>query len=64
LRIESTLATPRSLRWPSTIVGDTIRVWIVEARGTILFIEAETTTRANAQLEREIEQIVGSIRFD
>ena len=50
--------------WPSTNVGDTIRVWIVKVRGTILFIEAETTTQANAQLEREIEQIVGSIRFD
>ena len=50
--------------WPSTNVGDTIRVWIVKVRGTILFIEAETTTQASAQLESEIEQIVGSIRFD
>ena len=50
--------------WPSTNVGDTIRVWIVEVRGTLLFIEAETTTQANAQLEHEIERIVGSIRFE
>jgi hypothetical protein len=50
--------------WPSTNVGDTIRMWIVRVHGTVLFIEAETTTQANAQLEREIEQIVGSIRFD
>jgi len=50
--------------WPSTNVGDTIRVWIVEVRGTVLFIEAETTTQASAQLEHEIEQIVGSIRFE
>jgi hypothetical protein len=49
--------------WPSTNVGDTIRVWIVQVRGTLLFIEAETTTQATAQLEHEIEQIVGSIRF-
>jgi hypothetical protein len=50
--------------WPSTNAGDTIRVWIVEVRGTILFIEAETTTQASDQLEHEIDQIVGSIRFD
>ena len=34
--------------WPSTNVGDTIRVWIVQVHGTVLFIEAETTTQANA----------------
>jgi len=32
--------------------------------GTRLFIEAETTTQANRVLEREIGQIVKSIRFD
>ena len=50
--------------WPSTNVGDTIRVWIVHVHGTVLFIEAETTTQANAELEHEIEQIVRSIRFE
>jgi hypothetical protein len=50
--------------WPSTRAGDTIRVWIVRVRGTIVFIEAETSRQANAELEHEIEQIVGSIRFD
>lgn len=50
--------------WPSTNVGDTIRVWIVRVHGTVLFIEAETTMQASAQLEHEIERIVGSIRFE
>jgi len=50
--------------WPGTDVGDTIRVWIVDVGGTRLFIEAETTTQADAELEKEIRQIVGSIRFN
>jgi hypothetical protein len=50
--------------WPSTNVGNTIRVWIVDVRGTLLFIEAETTTQATAQLEHQIQQIVRSIRFE
>jgi hypothetical protein len=50
--------------WPETRVGDTIRVWIVDGGGTRLFIEAETNEQADSDLEREIERIVGSIRFD
>jgi hypothetical protein len=50
--------------WPMTGVGDTIRVWIVDVRGTLVFIEAETNEQADSDLEREIQQIVGSIRFD
>jgi hypothetical protein len=50
--------------WSSTQVGDTIRVWIVEVGGTRLFIEAETTTQADPDLEQEIQQIVESIRFN
>jgi hypothetical protein len=50
--------------WPATGVGDTIRVWIVDVDGTRLFIEAETNEDADSDLEREIQQIVGSIRFD
>ena len=50
-------------------VGDTIRVWIVDADGTRLFFEAETRERAGfkydrRQLEQEIQGIVDSIRFD
>jgi hypothetical protein len=60
--------------WTRTDVGDTIRVWIVDVDGTLLFIEAENKTRwvdpyeksksVLRQLAREIEQIVESIRFD
>jgi hypothetical protein len=55
---------PQGAFWPATHVGDTIRVWIVEVEGTRLFIEAETSTQADADLEQEIQQIVGSIRFN
>ena len=50
--------------WPETGVGDTIRVWIVDVGGTLVFLEAETNPQANASLERQIEQMVSSIRFD
>jgi hypothetical protein len=50
--------------WPTTSVGDTIRVWIVDVDGTRLFIAAETTEQASSGLEKEIQRIVQSIRFD
>ena len=50
--------------WPVTHPGDAINVWIVGVRGTHFFIEAETTPQARSDLEHEIRQIVGSIRFD
>jgi hypothetical protein len=50
--------------WPTTDVGDTVRVWIVDVDKARLFIAAETTRQADADLEREIQQIVKSIRFD
>jgi hypothetical protein len=43
---------------------DTIRVWIVKVHGKLLFIGAETHQDATRSLDREIEQIVDSIRFD
>ena len=49
--------------WPETRVGDTIRVWIVDVDGTLLFIEAETNPDADVALVQEVEQIIGSIRF-
>jgi hypothetical protein len=50
--------------WPDTRVGDTIRVWIVDVGGTRPFIEAETNDQADPDLEREVQQIIGSIRFE
>ncbi len=45
--------------WMETNVGDTINVWIVDVLGKRLFIEAETTTQADARLEAEVQRIVG-----
>jgi hypothetical protein len=56
--------------WPTTSVGDTIRVWIVPVAGTRfykrtrLFIASATKEDANAILKREVEKIVGSFRFE
>jgi hypothetical protein len=60
--------------WLDTAVGDTIRVWVVDVRGTLVVFEAETKprnqryapyTKAQArQLEQEIAAIIESIRFD
>lgn len=49
--------------WDATRVGDTIRVWIVDLGDTHLFIEAETNTDSDPQLDREVMRIVESIRF-
>lgn len=50
--------------WSATHVGDAIRVWIVDVGRMLLFLEAETSADADAQLVREIQRIVESIRFD
>ena len=49
--------------WLTTDVGDTIRVWIVPVGGMRLFIAAATNDQATSSLEKEIQQIVESIRF-
>lgn len=41
-----------------------IEVWIVDVNGMRLIIEAETTTQADAGLKKEIQQIIGSLRFE
>jgi hypothetical protein len=50
--------------WGSTVVGDTIRIWLVEVGGTILYIEGDTHDSADAGLEQEVDEIVASIVFD
>jgi hypothetical protein len=50
--------------WPGTTVGDTIRVWVVDVDGTLLFIAGETNPDASARVRDEIEQMVESIRFE
>jgi hypothetical protein len=50
--------------WTGTRAGDTIRVWIVDVGETRLYIEGATHADAGVDLERELEHIVGSIRFE
>jgi hypothetical protein len=50
--------------WLESNVGDTISVWIVAVKRTRLFIEAQTTQDAGQAVEREIAEIVQSIRFE
>jgi hypothetical protein len=49
--------------WPTTEVGDTLRVWVVGVNGRLLFIAAATTTQASRWLKKEAQAIVESIRF-
>ena len=49
--------------WTRTHVGDAITVWILRVHHVHLVIEAETGKLAHPALQREIAQIVGSIRF-
>jgi hypothetical protein len=53
-----------SAPWTGMEVGDTVRVWIVDVGGTRLYIEGDTHEGADPRLAREIQRIVGSIRFD
>lgn len=51
--------------WVETGAGDEITMWIVEAAGSLLVIEAETTHEATtASLDQEIRQIVDSVELD
>ena len=50
--------------WPETVPGDTIRVWIIDVEGDLLFIAGETHQDAGAGLGQDVDDIVQSIRFD
>jgi hypothetical protein len=50
--------------WRRTPPGTMIRVWIFDVDGKLIFLEAETSTQADPELEREVEEIARSIRFD
>jgi hypothetical protein len=54
---------PPCPRYPSAL-GVTIRVWIIDALGTRLVIEAESYEGAGPEVEQEIQQIVDSIQFE
>jgi len=50
--------------WQETLPGDTIKVWIVAVDGRLLFIEAATHPEAGAAVAQEIDDIIGSVRFE
>jgi len=50
--------------WLDTLPGDTIRVWIIEVEGTLLFIQAETRPDAGSRVEQEIDEVIASVRFE
>jgi hypothetical protein len=47
----------------ATEVGSTITAWIIDANGTIVWIDAETYATSSLEVGREIQQIIDSIRF-
>ena len=46
-----------------TAGGQTNQVWIVETRGTHVWIEAETAKGAKPELQQEIQRMIDSIQF-
>jgi hypothetical protein len=51
--------------WPETRPGDTVRVWIVDAGGPrLLVIEGKTHPVMSSTLEKQIQGIVDSIKFE
>jgi hypothetical protein len=50
--------------WDASLLGDTIRVWIVDVNGTLLFIAGETHPSPGSHVVEELQEIVESIVFD
>ena len=48
----------------ATSLGSTIRTWIVDVDGTIVWIDGETYKGAGPEPGQELQQIVDSIRFE
>lgn len=55
---------PGDLARYATELGSTIRVWIVDVDGKIVWIDGETYKGAGPEPGQEIQQIVDSIRFE
>ena len=49
--------------WPETEVGDTLKLWVVDAQQTPIVIAALTSEQATRSLQREIGKIVRSIQL-
>jgi hypothetical protein len=44
--------------------GDTIRAWIIDVEGVPIWIDGETTARAQPIVAQDIQQVIDSIRFE
>jgi len=53
----------RAGRWP-TVLPSTMRVWIVDVGGTVVWIDGETYEDTSPTLEREMQQMIDSINFE
>jgi hypothetical protein len=49
--------------WPATEVGDTLKLWVVDAHQAPIVIAALTSEQATRGLRQEVVKIVRSIRF-
>ena len=50
-------------RW-ATALGQTVRVWIIDADGTTLWIDGDTYKGAPPEVGAEVEEMVNSIKFE
>ena len=57
-------AAPEGLSRYATRLGDTIGVWVIDADGTRVQIDGETSKNASPELGQQVQQIVDSIKFD
>jgi hypothetical protein len=48
----------------ATELGSTIRVWIVDVDGTLIWIDGETFKGAGSEPGQQLQQIVDSIQFE
>jgi hypothetical protein len=50
--------------WEGMLVGDTVRIWIVDVGRMRIYIEADTHKRADKALTQEVQRIIKSIELD
>jgi hypothetical protein len=50
-------------RWPS-VLGSTMRTWIIDVDGTLVWIDAETFEGAAPEIEQEVQALIESIEFE
>ena len=54
---------PDGGRWPDAL-GDTVRVWMIDVDGTLVWIDGSASRNATPALHEELQQIVESIQLE